>query len=60
MPCDVAVIQGELFTNEASLTGESLPIAKFPLEDKNKLLNFEDKKHILLEGIIFKKNNFTN
>lgn len=53
LPCDVAILSGELFANEASLTGESLPIAKFPLQYNDKILNFdEDKRHILLEGTV--------
>jgi cation-transporting P-type ATPase 13A2 len=29
VPCDSIIVNGELFVNEASLTGENVPIAKF-------------------------------
>lgn len=31
IPCDCLLIGGELYLNEASLTGESVPIAKTPV-----------------------------
>lgn len=33
MPCDCLLTEGDIFVNEASLTGESIPIAKFPVLD---------------------------
>lgn len=30
---DGILMQGEVFVNEASLTGESIPIGKFPAQD---------------------------
>lgn len=32
MPCDSILVQGELYLNEASLTGESVPIGKTPVK----------------------------
>jgi cation-transporting ATPase 13A3/4/5 len=31
MPCDCILIKGDVMVNEASLTGESIPIPKIPL-----------------------------
>jgi cation-transporting ATPase 13A3/4/5 len=33
IPCDCVLVSGELLMNEASLTGESIPIPKLPVED---------------------------
>jgi P-type E1-E2 ATPase len=30
MMCDCILVKGEIYVNEASLTGESMPIGKFP------------------------------
>lgn len=30
--CDVVLLNGEVYVNEANLTGESIPIGKFALE----------------------------
>ena len=30
MCCDCILVHGEIYVNQASLTGESMPIAKFP------------------------------
>ncbi|ORY02702.1 hypothetical protein K493DRAFT_334519 [Basidiobolus meristosporus CBS 931.73] len=35
VPCDGAVISGNIVADESSLTGEPLPIRKFPLNDDN-------------------------
>ncbi len=32
IPCDCILLSGELMMNEASLTGESIPVPKYPLE----------------------------
>lgn len=32
-PCDSIILQGELFVDEAGLTGENVPIGKFRLRD---------------------------
>lgn len=29
VPCDCIVMKGDIYVNEASLTGEDIPIAKF-------------------------------
>jgi P-type E1-E2 ATPase len=31
--CDSILLQGEVFVNEASLTGESIPVGKFPAKN---------------------------
>ena len=31
MTCDCLLVQGDVFVNEANLTGESIPIGKFPI-----------------------------
>ena len=33
LPCDCVLVSGDLLMNEASLTGESIPIPKIPVED---------------------------
>ena len=32
MPCDTLVMSGDLLMNESTLTGESLPIPKYPVD----------------------------
>lgn len=31
IPCDALVLTGDIYVNEANLTGESYPIGKFPV-----------------------------
>lgn len=39
--CDCAIIKGDVMVNEATLTGENVPIPKTYLPDINNLFNFE-------------------
>jgi len=51
IPCDCVLISGEVMLNEASLTGESVPVPKFPLDKTNQNFSFhEDKRNSLFEG----------
>jgi cation-transporting ATPase 13A2 len=56
IPCDCVLISGEIYVNEASLTGENVPIGKFPavsmanLNEDNCWL-FEGAKILELRGI---------
>lgn len=34
IPCDCIVMKGDIYVNEASLTGEDIPIAKFAASSK--------------------------
>ena len=37
IPCDCILISGEVYVNEASLTGENIPIGKFPSPDLDRV-----------------------
>lgn len=37
IPCDSIILAGDLFMDEASLTGETVPIPKFKLEEYTKV-----------------------
>jgi len=51
IPCDCILLSGELMMNEASLTGESIPVPKYPLEKNlNIFKSSEDKRNCLFEG----------
>ncbi|CAD8190017.1 unnamed protein product [Paramecium pentaurelia] len=51
LPCDCVLVSGDLLMNEASLTGESIPIPKIPVEDLDQPISFmADKRHCLYEG----------
>ena len=51
IPCDCILLSGELMMNEASLTGESIPVPKYPLEKNLNIFKFsEDKRNCLFEG----------
>lgn len=41
MNCDCAIITGDVMVNEATLTGESVPIPKTSIPDHNAKFNFE-------------------
>ena len=50
-PCDCILISGEVLMNESMLNGESTPVPKFPIVNKDRLFNFKDgKRHVLFEG----------
>ena len=50
-PCDCVLISGEVLMNESMLNGESTPVPKFPIINKQEVLSFkEGKRHILFEG----------
>lgn len=52
LPCDVLLLSGEAIINESMLTGESTPIAKFPINGgPNEILDLKShKRHIIYEG----------
>ena len=51
IPCDCILVSGDLLMNEASLTGESIPIPKVPVEEKDEKVSFAtDKRNCLFEG----------
>ncbi|KAL4502210.1 hypothetical protein ABPG72_000445 [Tetrahymena utriculariae] len=52
LPCDCILICGEALLNEVTLTGESLPIPKYPLPSQNQKFSYSKNfnKYILYEG----------
>lgn len=52
LPCDVLLLSGEAIINESMLTGESTPIAKFPIDTSPETIfdYNKNKRHILYEG----------
>lgn len=40
IPCDTLLMSGEVLVDEVSLTGESIPIPKEPLEENNNIFNY--------------------
>ncbi|KAJ1974536.1 hypothetical protein H4R35_003562 [Dimargaris xerosporica] len=52
VPCDSVSLAGNIVVNESSLTGEPLPIRKFPLRDDNGLFDSagSSKNNILYAG----------
>lgn len=47
MPCDCLLLTGEAYANEASLTGESVPVGKYKVERHD---NIYEHNRWLLEG----------
>jgi P-type E1-E2 ATPase len=52
LPCDIILLQGSCVINEASLTGESIPVLKSPLpNDEDDIFDSEmHSKHVLFNG----------
>ncbi|DAZ98785.1 TPA: hypothetical protein N0F65_004001 [Lagenidium giganteum] len=55
VPCDLVLIQGSAVCDESMLTGESIPVLKFPLPTTNpnpetSLLDPNNNKHMLFAG----------
>eukprot|EP00644_Phytophthora_capsici_P009380 jgi/Phyca11/563883/estExt2_Genewise1.C_PHYCAscaffold_130310 len=53
MPCDMAIVKGTTVCDESMLTGESMPVQKFPIpESSNEVYDPEkgSKKHTLFAG----------
>ncbi|CAD7927051.1 unnamed protein product, partial [Amoebophrya sp. A25] len=52
MPCDAILLEGYALMNEADLTGEPMPVSKFPIEPSENKLNLakHGKKHYLYCG----------
>lgn len=51
IPCDCVLLSGDLLINEASLTGESIPIPKVPIDNLDEKVSFEkDRRNCLFEG----------
>ncbi|KAJ3324726.1 hypothetical protein HDV06_005984 [Boothiomyces sp. JEL0866] len=51
IPCDLILVHGECLTDESSLTGETVPILKIPLQPFGDPVNIDkDKNHILFGG----------
>lgn len=49
--CDCAIISGDVIVNEATLTGEGMPIPKSALPDQNAEFDFQKlNQHCLFEG----------
>ncbi|ADM11026.1 P-ATPase-V [Encephalitozoon intestinalis ATCC 50506] len=53
VPCDLLLVKGSCAVNEAMLSGESVPLAKEDISERNPKDTFDrskDKKHILYAG----------
>lgn len=51
VPCDLVLLQGECVVNEASLTGESVPVVKTPLPPDAQPFDWgADARHVLFGG----------
>jgi cation-transporting ATPase 13A3/4/5 len=49
VPCDCIMIRGDVMVNEASLTGESVPVPKVPLPPNDQLYE-NSTSNTLFEG----------
>jgi len=52
--CDVLIVKGGAVVNESMLTGEPMPVQRFPVEDVDAscVSNLSHKKHLLFTGTI--------
>lgn len=50
LPCDAVLMQGLCLIDEASLTGESVPIHKSQLPDNKEQFSETEKAHLLYSG----------
>ena len=61
VPCDCILLDGTVLVNEATLTGESLPIIKTPFDLNNRYDELITKKHTLFSGTsVIKFSNLEN
>lgn len=61
VPCDCLLIAGSAMMNESSLTGESIPIPKYIVDNNNEIFDIiKNKRNILLEGTHVMKTKVVN